>query len=152
CHPDALLVPWLTPPMQTWETVDVWVDSSCNGYEDTVGAKGLRYGRRPDGTVIGNGDDPCASHENRIYAHVRNYGDKPAVDVKVHFKVSSPLGVGITPSTSFDEVGVATSAKFPALASLATGASTNVYVNWTPAVILTPAQLLSKHFSFHSCV
>ena len=42
------IVPWLTPPMNTYETVDIWVDSSCNGYFSDVGAKGLRYGVRSE--------------------------------------------------------------------------------------------------------
>ncbi|MCZ7571632.1 MAG: hypothetical protein M5U01_24040 [Ardenticatenaceae bacterium] len=151
-HPDLFVVPWLTPPMNTWETIDIWVDSSCNGYESDVGPSGLRYGRRGDGTVIGNGDDPCANHRNRIYAHVRNAGDLPANDVRVHFRVTNPLGVGISSSTGWTEVGVATAADFPALASLAPGASTDVYVEWTPAVSLTPEQIAAGHFNFHSCV
>lgn len=143
-HPNMFIVPWLTPPMNTYETVDIWVDSSCNGYESDVGAGGLRYGRRSDGTVIGNGDDPCANHENRIYAHVRNIGDAPASKIVVHFRVSSPLGVGVTGTWS--EVGEAT------IPSLAAGAATDVFVTWTPVVNLTPQEIAHGHFRFHSCI
>jgi hypothetical protein len=145
-HPDMMMIPWLTAPMNTWETIDIWVDSSCNGYEDTVGAAGLRYGRRSDGTVIGNGDDPCANHENRIYAHVRNGGDATANAISVHFYVTDPLGVGIRGASGWSLVGTAT------IPTLAPGATRDVYVNWTPAVTLTPAQISERHFNFHSCV
>jgi hypothetical protein len=143
-HPDMYIIPWLTPPMNTYETVDIWVDSSCNGYYADVGPKGLRYGVRPDGTVIGNGDDPCANHENRIYATVSNIGDAVANNAVVHFQVSNPLGVGVTGSWS--EVGKLT------IPTLAAGASTTVFVPWTPTVTLTPAEIASGRFKFHSCV
>ena len=143
-HPDPFLYPWLTAPMNTYETVDIWVDSSCNGYEDTVGAAGLRYGRRSDTTVIGNGDDPCANHENRIYARVRNGGSVPANNVTVHFRASDPLGVGMTGSWS--DVGSTTIPSIPA------NGFRDVYVTWTPHVTLTPAEISSGHFNFHSCV
>jgi hypothetical protein len=145
-HPDVLIYPWLTAPMNTYETVDIWVDSSCNGYESDVGAAGLRYGRRPDGTVIGNGDDPCANHENRIYAHVRNGGDATAVNAHVRFLVTDPPGVGVRDATGWLEVGSVT------IPTLAPGAAQDVYVNWTPHVSLTPAQISEGHFNFHTCV
>lgn len=145
-HPDVFIYPWLTSPMNTYETIDIWVDSSCNGYEDTVGPSGLRYHRRSDGTVIGNGDDPCANHENRIYAHVRNGGSAPAINAKVHFFVTDPLGVGIRGSDGWVEVGNTT------IPYLAAGATKDVYVNWTPSVSLTPSQITDGHFNFHSCV
>jgi len=130
--------------MNTYESIDIWVDSSCNGYEDTVGPSGLRYGRRGDGTVIGNGDDPCANHENRIYARVRNGGSVPANNVTVHFRASDPLGVGMTGSWS--DVGSTTIPTIPPYSYR------DVYVNWTPHVTLTPAEISSGHFNFHSCV
>ncbi len=145
-HPDVFIYPWLTAPMNTYETIDIWLDSSCNGYEDTVGLAGLRYGRRSDGTVVGNGDDPCANHENRIYARVRNGGSAPAINAKVRFLVTDPLGVGIRGASGWVEVGNTT------IPSLAPGAVHDVYVNWTPSVTLTPAQIADEHFNFHSCV
>jgi hypothetical protein len=143
-HPNMFIVPWLTPPMNTYETVDIWVDSSCNGYESDVGPSGLRYGRRADGTVIGNGDDPCANHENRIYAHVRNIGDAPASNVVVRFQVSDPLGVGVT--GSWTQIGQVT------IPSLAAGDAKDVFVLWTPAVNLSAQQITNGQFRFHSCV
>jgi hypothetical protein len=143
-HPNMFIVPWLTPPMNTYETVDIWVDSSCNGYESDVGPSGLLYGRRADNTVIGNGDDPCANHENRVYATVHNVGDVAANNIVVKFRVSNPLGVGVT--GSWTDIG---QTKIP---SLAAGASTTVYVLWTPNVTLTPAEIAAGHFKFHSCI
>jgi hypothetical protein len=151
-HPDLYITPWLTSPMNTYETVDIWVDSSCNGYEDDVGASGLRYGRRADGTVIGNGDDPCANHHNRIYAVVHNGGDAPAPDVHVQFYATNPLGVGVRGDTGWDLVGTADSSRFPSLSMLAPGARATVWVDWVPRVHLTDDQIRQEHFNFHSCV
>jgi hypothetical protein len=145
-HPDVYIFPWLTAPMNTYETVDIWVDSSCNGYEPVVGAAGLRYGRRGDGTVIGNGDDPCANHENKIFAHVRNGGDATAVNAHVHFLVTDPPGVGVRDASGWVEVGSVT------IPSLAPGAAQDVSVNWTPHVTLSDAQIAEGHFNFHTCV
>jgi len=50
--PDLFIMPEYTPPMNTDESVDIWVDSSCNGYEADVGpwasntAAGGRHGHR----------------------------------------------------------------------------------------------------------
>ncbi len=151
-RPDLFIAPWLTPPMNTWETTDIWVDSSCNGYERDVGAAGLRYGRRADGTVVGNGDDPCIGHTNRVYAHVRNVGDAPANDVRVTFRVTDPPGVGIRDSHGWSEIGYVTSAEFPELASLAPGAGADVYITWVPRHHLTPEEVAARRFAFHTCL
>jgi hypothetical protein len=149
-HAQLFIVPWLTPPMNTYETVDIWVDSSCNGYESVVGPKGLLYGRRADGTVIGNGDDPCANHPNRIYANIHNIGDAPANNIVVHFQVTNPPGVGVT--GSWTEVGKVTIPTLAAGASTGDAATTPVFVDWTPAVTLTPAEIAAGVFKFHTCV
>jgi hypothetical protein len=143
-HPNLFIVPWLTPPMNTYETQDIWVDSSCNGYESDVGPMGLLYGRRADGTVIGNGDDPCANHENRIYANVHNIGGAAANNVVVHFQVTNPLGIGVT--GSWTNVGKVT------IPTLAAGATKSVYVVWKPMVSLSKAQIAAGVYKFHSCV
>ncbi len=137
-HPDLYITPWLTPPENTYETVDIWVDSICNGYGV------LRYGKRADGTVIGSGDDPCIDHENRVYATIHNIGDADAPATTAAFQVSSPLGVGVT--GSWTSLGTAS---VPAIAA---GGSATVYVTWTPAVTLTPAEIAAAHFQFHSCI
>jgi hypothetical protein len=141
-HPQLYIIPWLTPPANTYETVDIWIDSSCNGYE-TDGFT-LRYGRRTDGTVVGSGDDPCLNHENRVYADVHNIGDATSSATNVQFQVSNPLGVGVTGSWS--TIGTATLPPIPA------GGRAPVFVDWTPRVTLTPAQIAAEHFNFHSCI
>jgi len=147
--PDVGLTPWLTPPNHTWETVDIWVDSSCNRYEADGGV--LRYGRDASGNVIDNGDDACANEENRIYARIRNYGTAAADDVIVHFYVTDPLGVGIREADGWTLVGTADKASFPAeLTSLAPGATADVWVPWTPVVPSPPDGVLT--FPFHSCL
>ena len=137
-HPDLFITPWLTPPMNTYETVDIWVDSICNGYGV------LRYGTRADGTVIGSGDDPCVNHENRVYATIHNIGSASAPATTATFQVSNPLGVGVT--GSWTSLGTASVPSIPA------GGSASVFVTWTPTPNLTPAQIMAQHFKFHSCV
>jgi hypothetical protein len=134
--------------LSTYESLVIWIDSSCNGYEDAGGA--LRYGRRPDGTVVGNGDDPCVNHPNRVYATIRNIGDAPASAASITFEASDPIGVGVTGGWS--NIGMATSSAFPGLASIPAGGQTTVYVDWNPTVALTPAQLAASRFAFHTCV
>jgi len=137
-HPDLYITPWLTPPENTYETVDIWVDSICNGYGV------LRYGRRADGTVIGSGDDPCVNHENRVYATIHNIGDADAPATTASFQVSNPLGVGVT--GSWTSLGTASVPAIPA------GQSASVFVNWTPVPSLTAKEIMAAHFQFHSCV
>jgi hypothetical protein len=137
-HPDLFITPWLTPPENTYETVDIWVDSICNGYGV------LRYGHRADGTVIGSGDDPCVNHQNRVYASIHNIGDADAPATTAAFQVSNPLGVGVT--GSWTSLGKATVPAIPA------GQSATVFVNWTPTPNLTAAQIIAMHFNFHSCI
>lgn len=146
--PDVAMTPWLTPPRHTWETIDIWVDSSCNGYEQDGGE--LRYGRRADGTVMGNGDNPCINHPNRIYATVRNQGGAPAEDVQLTFKVSDPLGVGVT--DQWTVVGTAGQDRFPELRSLASGATATVYVDWNPQADLSVQEIDAERFAFHTCI
>lgn len=149
--PDIMMTPWLTPPMNAYETIDIWVDSSCNGYESDVGARGLRYGRRADGTVVGNGDDPCANHENRVYARVRNIGDAPALNVLVTFDRTDPMGVGIWGSERWVGIANASPAEFPALSSIPPGGFVDVYVLWTPAIDLSGMPPAGR-FNFHTCI
>ena len=62
------------------------------------------------------------------------------------FLVTDPPGVGVRDATGWLEVGSVT------IPTLAPGASRDVYVNWTPHVTLTPAQISEGHFNFHTCV
>ena len=149
-RPDVMIRPWLSPPLNTWETRDIWVDSTCNGYGTFMYGTFTPSG---DGTPLGygNGDSPCANHDNRVYARIRNIGNTPAANVVVHFQVTDPLGVGMNGSTWVD-IGTANSATFAGLASLSAGAYTDVYVPWTPAVALTPEQIAAGLFNYHSCI
>jgi len=141
-HPDLYITRWLTPPENTYDTTDIWVDSSCNGYEDQ--SFPLKYGRRADGTVVQGGDDPCANHENRIYAQVHNSGSIASQPSNVLFEVTAPLGVGVSGNWSI--VGTVPLPTIPA------GGSATVFIPWTPAVALDPSQIASEHFNFHTCI
>jgi hypothetical protein len=148
--PDIGMASWEAPPGNTWETTDIWIDSPVNGYGV------FRYGTWSDlmgGTVPkGNGDDPAIGQVNRIYARVRNYGTATASNVVVHFDVTNPIGLGITGSNGFQQLGTKTSADFPGLASIPPGGSTDVYIEWTPNATLTPQQIAEGTFYFHTCV
>jgi hypothetical protein len=149
-RPDIGINSWLEPPGNSYESSDIWVDSSINNYGT------FRYGSWSDlmgGTVPrGNGDDPAVGLVNRLYARVRNYGSQPASNVVVHFDVTKPLGLGIAGSNGFVQLGTVTSSDFPGLALIPPGGTVDVYLNWTPNVNLTPAQIQAGHFYFHSCV
>jgi hypothetical protein len=151
--PDVGLIPWLTPPMNTYETVDIWVDSPCNGFERDApwDPRRLRYGRREDAehTVVGNGDDPCANEVNLVYARIRNLGTADATNVKVHFEVTTPLGVGIRDHTGWTRFGTVTTTEFPGLASIAPGAFLDVCAEWRPEVTFTPGE---ERVAWHSCL
>jgi hypothetical protein len=142
--PDVGIIPWMTPPLATWETVDLWVDSSCNGYEDSGGL--LRYGRSPSGDVVGNGDDLCANRENRIYARVRNFGTREATNVTVNFAVNSPPGVGMRSPEGWAPIGTA-----PTIPAIGPGSSAIVYVTWTPPVVPPPG-VSTGRFPYHTCI
>jgi len=141
---------WRSPPANTYETTDIWVDSPVNNYGT------FRYGNWSDlmgGTVPkGNGDDPAIGQVNRIYARVRNYGSATASNVVVHFDVTNPLGLGINGSNGFTEIGQVNSTAFPALASIPAGGTADVYLEWTPTATLTPQQIAQGTFAFHSCL
>jgi len=158
--PDVGLEGWLQPPGNTYETTDIWIDSPLNGYAsppDTdpcspPASNGChyRYGIHSDllgGTVpIGNGDNPAVGQVNRIYARIRNYGTQPAVNATVFFDVTDPLGVGINGSNGFKQLGSVD------VASIPPGGHVDVYLEWTPNVILTKQQIADGQFHFHSCI
>jgi hypothetical protein len=146
-----MIRPWLSPPLETYETTDIWIDSSCNGYGT------FQYGTiipAGDSTPVGsgNGDNPCANNENRVYARIRNIGTQTAASVKVNFEVTNPLGLGIVGSGSgnWTPIGSVTSTDFPGLASIPPGGTVDVWVPWIPKVL--PDQLTTGNFNFHSCV
>jgi hypothetical protein len=150
-HPDVYITPSDTPPLFTFESADLWVDSSCNGYEHNyrrsllggvtdfgVGPTGLRYGRRSDGTVFGTGDDICLDHPNRIYVRLHNIGDRVARNIRVHVAVQLAPGLQI-PSVSLGLIDIPGGPLFPPteigtvdLAALDPGHGADVYVMWHP--------------------
>jgi hypothetical protein len=149
-QPDLGINSWLAPPGNTYETTDIWIDSPVNGYGT------YRQPMVPDlmgGMVpMGNGDDPAVGLVNRLYARVRNYGSAPAANVVVHFDITDPPGVGIAGANGFVELGTVTSAKFPGLASIPPGGSVDVYLEWTPKILLTQQQIMEGRFAFHTCI
>ena len=149
--PDLGIIPWLTPPQNEYETIDLWVDSPCNGLHDPAApeASALRYGLHsgfPDPTVVGNGDDPCVGFTNRMYARIRNLGTAttPPGPTMALFEVTNPLGVGIRGPSDWIDVGTV---MVPG--SLAPGDYVDVYVDWDPAV--PPGRIIDRE-SFHSCM
>lgn len=148
--PDVMINPWLTPPEANYETTDIWIDSSCNGYDTyqhgTITPSG-------DATPVGagNGDNPCANMENRVYVRVRNIGGAAATNVVVHFDVTDPLGLGINGANGFVEIGSVDRTDFPGLAIIEAGEYVDVYyAPWTPVV--APEDLVAGFFNFHSCL
>jgi hypothetical protein len=152
-QPDVFTRPAYSAPLFAFETTDLWVDSSCNGYvhrfvrtslqggvaDFGVGPKGLEYGQRLDGTGVGNGDDVCLDHENRVYVRLRDIGDQTARNIRVHVRAqlfpgaslpSVDLGllgsIGGSPLFQPSQIGVAT------LSSLAPGRHADVFVPWKP--------------------
>lgn len=146
-QPDAFMTPWLTPPLNTYETTDVWIDSICNGYGVFQYGTYVPFG---DSTAVGhgNGDNPCSNHPNRVYARIRNIGTQPMNNVVVHFDVTDPLGVGMAGASGWANIGNVTMADFVGLSTISAGAYTDVYIPWTPSIASPPA----GDFDFHSCI
>jgi len=151
-QPDVMLNPWTSPPGNTWETTDIWVDSPVNGYDT------YRYGTWDDGTgnlvPTGNGDDPTLGHVNRLYARVRNIGYSPATDVVVTWEITDPPGVGIAGASGWAGLGSVDKTVFPTLANIAPGAFVDVYIDWTPTVPSPPPpeDIATGLFPFHTCL
>ena len=149
-QPDVMLMPWTSPPGDTWETTDIWVDNPLNGYGN------YRYGMWNDlnGNPVprGNGDDPAIGQINRLYARVRNIGTQAATDVKVDWEITDPLGVGIAGANGWAGLGSVDKNDFPGLANIAPGTFLDVYVEWTPNFPVSPEDLAAGRFYFHSCV
>lgn len=134
-RPDLFLNQLSSP---AWESADVWVDSSCNGYFGEFFGTGygvLKYGLDLfEGVANGNGDDPCANHENRIYARIHNGGDAVASNLRVTFRRASPFSVAPLTKGEGEVLGIVTPATTGVLSSLAPGATATVFVPWTPSV------------------
>ncbi|TLZ51440.1 MAG: hypothetical protein E6K18_04985 [Methanobacteriota archaeon] len=149
-QPDVGLYPWRSPPGDTWETTDIWIDSPANGYGT------YRFGTWMDlsGNSVprGNGDPPTVGLVNRVYARVRNFGTVTATNVHVHWEITDPMGVGINGANGFIPLGDTDQTVFPSLAALAPGAFADVYVDWTPSVDVSETDLTDGLFHFHTCL
>jgi hypothetical protein len=149
-QPDVMLYPWTSPPGNTWETTDIWIDSPVNGYNT------YRYGtwNDLDGNPVprGNGDDPALGLVNRLYARVRNVGGATATNVVVNFEMTDPPGLGIAGATGWKLLGKLTSAEFPDLANIAPGAFADVFLDWIPDFPPPATGLDGTTFAFHTCL
>ncbi|MEK7279002.1 MAG: hypothetical protein AAB427_16780 [Chloroflexota bacterium] len=149
-QPDVMLNPWVSPPGDSYETTDIWIDSPVNGYGV------FRYGMWNDlsgnPVPVGNGDDPAIGLVNRLYARVRNVGGAPASNVVVNFEITDPPGLGIAGSNGFTPLGTVDKTKFPALANIDPGQFTDVYFEWTPNFAVSPQDMAAGKFKFHTCV
>lgn len=149
-RPDVMINPWRTPPGNTWETTDIWVDSPVNGYGT------YRYGTWADG--MGGtvprlvGDDPAIGQENRLYARVRNIGSAPATDVDVTWEIISPAGGGIAGDNGWETLGGVDSSDFSSLSSIPAGGSADVYMTWIPDVDVPAEALADGRFRLHTCI
>ena len=83
---DLAITPWST---ETWESVDIAVDSKRNG----EGVFEFSEPGKP-GVPILNGDHPWINHQNKIIAKVRNTGPGDVPEVYVSCYVTSPPGIG----------------------------------------------------------
>ncbi len=146
-EPDLMINPWLSPPGNTFETTDIWVDSPVNGFGV------FRYGMQDDGSggtvPAGNGDDPAVGQTNRVYARIRNIGTANAMNVSATIEVESPMGTGGL-SAAWLRIGKVDSKSFPLLRSIAGGDFVDVYVNWTPTFTPKRQQSAGGVFYHHS--
>ena len=104
---------------------DIWVNSPKNGFN--LGGGPPPHNQR---------ENPVAGLVNRIYARLRNAGPATAFDFDIRFRISEPYHT-VGGEADFDKfVGI------KHIASLASGAQTDVYVEWTPVTGVEP----------HTCV
>lgn len=104
---------------------DIWVDSPKNGFN--LGGGPPPHDQR---------EKPVAGQVNRVYARVHNAGPATAFDFDVRFRISEPYHT-VGGEADFDKfVGI------KHITSLASGAQTDVFVEWTPVTGVEP----------HACV
>src|SRR4029077_757531 len=86
--------PWST---ETWESVDVWIDSPRNNAADGTVVYEFHEDGKPDVAKL-SGDRPWVKHPNSVHAVIHNTGGKSAAqeakDVWVSLSVTSPPGIG----------------------------------------------------------
>jgi hypothetical protein len=147
-QPDVMLMPWTSPPGNTWETTDIWIDSPVNGYNT------YRYGTWNDlsGNPVprGNGDEPAIGLVNRLYARVRNIGGAPASDVVVNFEINDPPGLGI--NGDFIPLGTVDQAQFPDLGTINPGEFVDVFLEWTPTYDISDEEMEGGFVNLHTCL
>lgn len=83
---DLAITPW---DLTTYETPDIWIDSTRNG----AGVYEFSEPGDPTRPIL-NGDRPWVKHENKIKARVRNTGPVQVDDVYVTCYITSPPGIG----------------------------------------------------------
>lgn len=115
--PDPAITPWGAPP---WETPDIWIDSSRNGWGT------YRY-TDASGNPTGNGDDAWVNHDNRLMIRVRNLGPGAATNVKAQVFGNSPPGMGDA-GPNWDFLGNVVFATIPGMGNA------TAHVNWRPTV------------------
>ena len=133
--PDPKITKWGSPEGSPppYESPDIWVDSFANGY--------YVYRHTDNGQPIGNGDEPWANHENRLYARIHNVGDANAYDVTVRFYFRHPISAG---NPNWDLIG-------EALLEIVPARGYNVaMVPWTPEIEVSPGE--SGLVAVHGCI
>lgn len=136
-YPDVMINPWGNPPGNPgpWESIDVWVDSPINNYDNYRYTDNL-------GNPISIGDDPWANHENKLYARIHNTGEGVAEDVDVFFYEKIPISAG--DDNNWDIIGTA---KIPLINA---GDSVEVAIPWTPEISVSNYD--NGLMKLHGCV
>lgn len=116
-RPNPSITPWGAPP---WETPDIWIDSSKNGWDTYLYTSS-------DGDPIGNGDRAWVDNSNRVYFKITNSGTLAATNVRVQAFVNSPPGMGDR-GADWDYLGTVV------IPNLAAGDTATEFVNWVPKV------------------
>jgi hypothetical protein len=131
---DLSITPWST---ETWESVDIWIDSPRNNAADGTVVYEFHEDGKP-GVAKLSGDRPWVKHVNSVHARIHNTGGKAAAqdakDVWVSLSVTSPPGIG--------DNGVApdgtrphwTTIQTKKIDSVAANSVKEVTFNWTPDV------------------
>ena len=83
---DMTMTPW---NLETYETVDIWIDSS----RGPAGTYDFHEAGDPGRPRL-SGDRPWVGHDNTIHARVRNTGPQKAEHVWVSCYITQPPGIG----------------------------------------------------------
>ena len=131
---DLSITPWST---ETWESVDVWIDSLRNNAANGTVVYEFHEDGKPDVAKL-SGDRPWVKHVNKVHARVHNTGGKSAAqdakDVWVSLSVTSPPGIGdngVAPDGTRPRWTTIKTMKLP---SVAANSVQDVQFDWTPDV------------------